>query len=742
MGARVFIAGLAGSLGLLVATAALAQEQGVVTLDAVTVKGDNVANDKAVVKQTRIGAKTDTPIIETPQSVSAVTSEQARQRGATTVANALLYEPGVVTGARPGDRFDDLYLRGFGGFGGNANYVQYWDGLRLPSGLNYNIPSIDFYFLDRVEIARGPSSVLYGSGNPGGLVNLVSKSPQAEASREIFTRFGNNDRIESGFDFTGPLNQDGSLLYRVTGVGGSYNSDVKYSKSERMAIAPSVTWSPDADTKLTLRASYTYDPQSTQTNWVPALGSLQANPNGRIPYDFFSGNPNYNAYSRKQTSVGYELEHRLNSVWTLRQNLRYMHNESDFEAYSVVPNANAWAAASSCGGTSYLCLGRQSTHYAEQFDALAVDNQAEADFSTGKLRHKVLSGLDYQWVDAQSTYGNGATTYINYLNPVYESAPNVTLTTRQNQIRRQLGLYAQDQMSIDNWHFVLAGRNDWSSIGSATTTLSSGAVKNVQTTDSAFTWKAGLLYAFDNGIAPYASYSTSFDPTMGTGYGGVPFKPTTAHQTEVGLKYQPTGLNSLFTVALYDLTQQNVLTTDPDHTSTNTTLTGCSSATCQAQIGEVRSRGVELGAKIALLDNLNLTASYTYTDMAVTKTTVASTLGKTPVGVPQNTASLWADYTIDRGALHGLNIGAGIRYIGSSNGDTANTQAMKVPAYTLVDASVGYDFGNYDSKFKGLKLVINARNLFNKRYVSACASAYQCFYGTGRSVMATASYKW
>ncbi len=744
MGDRVFIAGLVGSLGLFAAATASAEEQGAVNLDTITVKTDaakgGAAKDKGpVAKQAGAGSKTATPIIETPQSVSVVTSEQAEKRGATTVANALLYEPGVTIGSRPGDRFDNLYIRGFGGFGGNANYVHYWDGLRLPSGLNYNIPSIDPYFLDRIEVVRGPSSVLYGSGNPGGIVNLVSKEPEAEASHEVFARFGNNNRVESGFDFTGPLDQDGSLLYRLTGVGRLYDLDVDYSRSERLAIAPSVTWSPDADTTLTVKGSYTYDPKSVQTNWMPALGTLQANPNGRIPYDFFSGNPNYNSFTRRQTSIGYELEHRLDDVWTFRQNLRYMHDETEFKAYSVVPNANAWAAAAKCGGIAYLCLGRQSTHYIEKFDALAVDNQAEADFDTGPLQHKVLMGLDYQWVDAQSTYGNGPTTYINYLDPVYESAPTVTLTSRQDQTRRQLGLYAQDQMTIDNWHFVLAGRNDWSSIDSTTTTLASGATKGVETHDHAFTWKAGLLYEFDNGLAPYASYSTSFDPTMGTGYGGVPFEPTTAQQYEVGLKYQPTGFDGLFTVALYDLTQQNVLTTDLEHTGSNT---GCSSSTCQTQTGEVRSRGVELGAKVAVFDGFNLSAAYTYADVEVTKSNVATTLGKTPVGAPRNMASLWADYTIDRGALEGLNIGGGVRYMGQTNGDAANTKAMKVPAYTLVDASISYDFGNFDPKYKGLKLAVSATNLFDKRFVSACASAYQCFYGTGRSVMATTSYKW
>lgn len=744
MGNRPLIAVLIVSASLFMAPLALAEDQTSSTvLQPIIVKADHGATEKGhIAKRSRAATKSDKPIVKTAQSISVVTSEQAQKQGATSVSTALRYEAGVTTGSRPGDRFDSVFIRGFGGFGGNANYVHYWDGLRLPTGINYNVPSIDPFFLDGIEIIRGPASVLYGSGNPGGMVNLVSKEPSRDAENEIFMRVGNNGRAETGFDFTGAVDAGGDLLYRLTGVGRLYDLGFNGSDSQRVAIAPSLTWSPDEDTKLTVRASYTRDPNAALTNWMPALGTLQSNANGQIPYDFFSGNPNYNSFSRTQSTIGYSLEQRLNDNWTFSQDLRFMHSESELKAYSVLPNANAWASSANCGGVSYLCLGRQSTHYIEQFNSLAIDNRAQTEFDTGPLQHELLLGLDYQIVDARSLYGNGSATYINYLNPVYEAAPNITLTGRQDQVRRQTGVYIQDQAQVDNWHFVLAGRNDWSSIDSETTTLSTGAVKSAATNDHAFTWKAGMLYAFDNGIAPYASYATSFDPTMGTGYGGTTFKPTTGQQYEIGLKYQPTSFDGLFSIALYDLTQQNVLTTDLLHTSTNTTLTGCSSTTCQTQTGEVRSRGIELGAKFALADGLNLSGAYTYTDAEVTQSNVATTLGKTPVGVPEHMVSLWTDYTIANGMLEGLNLGAGVRYMGSTNGDAANTAAMKVPAYMLFDAAISYDFGNYDPKMKGLQVSINATNLFDKKYVAACASMYQCFYGTGRVVMATASYKW
>jgi iron complex outermembrane receptor protein len=737
---RILLGVAAVAQTFLGATAANAQEPAATDLQKITITAKDAKDKGPIAKRSRAGTKTDTPLAETPQSVSVVTKDDIEKRAATSVAAALRYEPGVTTGSRPGDRFDSVFIRGFGGFGGNANYIHYWDGLRLPTGINYNVPSVDPYLLERIDITRGPASVLYGSGNPGGLVNLVSKEPEAEASHEVLTRFGNNGRAEAAFDFTGPVDGNDALLYRLTGVGSLYNLGFDYSDSQRVAIAPSVTWAPDNDTKLTVKATYTRDPNAALTNWMPALGTLQQNPNGQIPYDFFSGNSNYNNFERTQATLGYEFEQRLDDTWTLRQNLRYMHSESEFKAYSVLPSGG-WATAANCGGVSYLCLSRQSTHYIEQFNALAIDNQAQAEFKTGQLEHTLLMGLDYQQLDADSTYGNGATTYLNFLNPVYEAAPNVTLTGHQDQSRRQTGVYIQDQMKLDNWAFILAGRQDWSTIENTTTTLASGAQTNSGATDSAFTWKAGFLYQFDNGVTPYASYATSFDPTTGTGYGGTSFKPTTGQQYEVGIKYQPANLDALFTVALYDLTQQNVLTTDTLHTSTNTTSTGCSATTCQTQTGEVRSRGVELGAKFALNDNLTLNAAYSYNDIEVTKSNTTN-LGKTPVGAPEHMASLWADYTLDAGKLAGLGFGGGVRYIGSTYGDTTNTDAMKVPAYALFDAAIHYDFAVNDPKLKGLTGAVNVTNLFNKEYVAACASSAQCFYGTGRTVMATLAYKW
>jgi iron complex outermembrane receptor protein len=735
---------LGTALVLLMAGAARAQqaETGVIDLDTINVFGASRSAtgpvNGYVAPSSATGTKTNTPLIETPQSISVISREQIEAQGARTIAQALRYEPGVVSETRGGGRYDTVFIRGFGGFGGNANYVQYWDNLRFPKGVSYNVASIDPYLVERVEVLRGPASILYGQNNPGGLINLVSKRPTAEPSNEIFTRLGNNGLIESGFDVGGRADKDGTLLYRVVGLGRYSETDVDHTHEKRFLIAPSFTWRPSDATSLTIQASYQHDPKSFYTYWMPALGTLQANPNGRIPYKFFSGNPSFDGFERTQSSIGYQFEHRFDDVWTIRQNARYVHVDSDFKALSV----SGFGAASTCGGVANLCLARSATRYIESLDSALIDNNVEANLRTGPLEHKLLMGLDYQWQSADARYGTGTTSYLNYRNPVYGPVAEPALTTYQEQTRQQLGVYVQDQVKFGNWRALFGLRHDWSRISTNTTALTTGTGTQATTTDEAFTGKAGLLYEFDNGIAPYVSYSTSFEPTTGTGYGGLPFKATTGQQYEAGVKYKPTAFEGLFTLSAFNLTQQNVLTTDLAHTSTNTATTLCSSTTCQTQTGEVRSRGIEFGGKVTPFTGFNLVAAYTYTDAEVTKSAVSGVTGKVPAGVPAHTASLWGDYRIQSGAFRGLGLGLGVRYIGSSYGDQTNTDAMRVPAYTLVDAGLNYDFAELGPVLRGWRGSINATNLFDKRYVSACASTTQCFYGAGRAVVATLAYRW
>lgn len=716
-----------------------------VELDPIEVAGRPAPEKAIVAGQTTTGTKTKTRVVDTPHTITTVTKEQIERQADFTVSQALRYEPGVVAESRTGDRSDSVFIRGFGGFGGNASYVQFLDNLRLPKGVSYAIPSIDPYLLERIDVLRGPASVLYGQSNPGGLINLVGKRPVDVPFRELMTRVGTYGHIESGFDVGGPVVQGGQFLYRVVGLGRDTGTTVDDTKDQRIFIAPMLTWAPDASTSLAVQGLYQHDPSSFQSNWMPALGTLQANPNGQIPYNFQSANPSYNNFARDQSSFSYQASHRFSDTLELRQNLRYMHLDTDFKGMSVSPGGSAWAAASLCNGRSFLCLGRSTTHYLESLDSLNVDNEAESRFLTGALSHDVLVGLDYQWTGPTATYGIGATTSVNYLAPQYPAVTAPALTTRQAQKNDQIGVYGEDQIQYGNWHAQLGVRHDWASVFARTTTLATGTASAVGTDSSATTWRSGLLYHFDSGIAPFVDYATSFEPQPGTSYGGTGFVPTTGEQYEAGVKYQPPGVDALLTAAVYDLTQYNVLTTDTAHTGTNTTVTGCSSTICQVQTGAVESQGVDVSLKTSPLPGLALIASYGLADAKVIRSTVVTSgiavEGKHPVGVPDQTAGLWGDYSIQDGVLRGLGFGGGVRYIAASYGDQVNSAALRVPEYVLADAQVHYDFAALQPSLKGLSAAVNVTNLFDKDYVSACASANQCFYGTGRTVLGTVTYR-
>lgn len=663
---------------------------------------------------TTTGTKTDTPVIEAPQSLGIVTRDQMDDQGVRSVSQALRYTAGVQSELRPGARYDTVYVRGFGGQGSGAAYVNFLDGLRQQRGISYAIPNVDPWLLERIEVLRGPASVLYGQTGSGGIVNLVSRRPTEEPVREVRLEAGNNNFLQTSFDFGGKLTEDGRFLYRLTGLARDAGSQYDGNNDEqRIAVAPAITWRPDADTTLTVLANYQYDPESGFYNFAPARGTVLPNTTGRtLDSSFFGGDPNWNNFERRLASIGYQFEKRLDQTWTIRQNFRYQHIDSEFRAVS---------GRSLSGAT----LTRQATHSIEHADTFALDNQAQASVSTGPLEHTVLMGLDYNRSSAKRRLGSVTTVAsLNIFNPVYGVAiPAIPLTTT-TQILDQVGIYAQDQIALDRWRFSFGVRGDMAS--NETITRSSGV--RTHQVDNAFTGRLGALYLFDNGLAPYASYATSFQPNSGYLWGGEGLKPTMGEMFEAGVKYQPPGMNSFVQVAAFQITQSDVAASDTAHTGYYT------------QIGEIRSRGIEVEARASLTENLDLIGTYAYTQATITQSTTADAVGKDAPSVPRNMASLWADYTIGRGAFEGLGLGGGLRYIDTTPGNETNT--FRVPAFTLYDAAIRYDLGAVSEKMKGASVALNVSNLFDKEYIASCSSETSCFYGLRRTVIASLRYKW
>ena len=653
-------------------------------------------------RRSATAGKMDMAIVETPVSIHVVGREQIEAQGAQRIQQALRYTPGMSADIR-GDisRFDQLAFRGTGWV---LDTFQYLDGLRLPRGSSYLLPQIDPYFLERVEVLKGPASVVFGQAPLGGIVSLVVKRPTAERVREVNLAVGSHGRVQAGLDAGGALDEDGTLTYRLTALGRKADTSVQMTREERIAIAPSLTWRPDADTALTVLASWQHDPTGGYYGVLPSSGTILPNPYGPIRRDFFDGSPDFNQYDRIQASAGYELSHRFASGWRLQQNMRYWHmamDQSQVGTLRLQPD--------------YRTLARYATWSHERMNAVNVDTRIEGEAATGALAHRMVFGLDLQrdrWTQTQAMAGAPT---LDLLAPDYaQPIPRPVANNSPNRTQRLAGLYAQDHIRWGDWGLLLGLRADHADIRIDNALTG----RNTRQGFTKYTGRAGLMHHFGNGVAPYVSYSTSFDPAVSVNLYGDPFKPTTGRQVEAGIKYQPPGTQQLYTLAAFDLTQRNVLTRDPNSSLPN----------AMVQTGEVNSRGVEFEAKFSPAKGLNLIGGFSVLDPKITRSNGVD-LGKRPISVARATASLWADYRF----AAGLTLGGGVRHVGGAYADAANTQ--RIPAYTVADAMLRYELG------AGTTLALNVSNLFDKTYFT-CNAADFCNYGQSRTLLATLNVQW
>jgi iron complex outermembrane recepter protein len=711
---------LLASTVLFVTSQALAQEAtsgGAATqLQTIVVQGKGDSADTAgslVAKSNRSATKTDAPVLETPQSVTTISRKQIEDQNPQTVAESLRYTAGVLSDRDSSSRYDSIFLRGFGAFGTDTTYVSYLDGLKLVRGQGFATPQIDPFFLDHIDVLKGPSALLYGQISPGGLVNQVSRDPASVASNEARLEVGTDGRVQSGLYSTGPLTEDGTVQYGIGLVGRSSGTRYDDVDEKRIGVAPSLKWEPDADTSLVVSGSYQRDPEGGYYNSIYPRFLAPSNVGGYLDPDFDIGDPNYDSFDRTQYNIGYRFEHRFDEGLTVRSAFRYSAVDIDMQSLQMA------GAPSSAG-----IIPRYAVHSIEDASGFSFDNHAEYQLDTGPAHHTLLAGIDLQSSSSSWEYLMGAASSIDVTNPVYgTSVGPFASVIDSDQDLKQTGVYLQDQIEFGNLRGVLGIRHDWAD--QETDNLLAGT--STDQSESASTYRAGLLYLFDNGVAPYASYATSFEPVLGTDQSGNTFVPTEAQQYEVGLKYEPEGLDALFTVAAFDIRQQNVKSAG--------TIAGL-----YVQQGEIHSRGLEFEARGQATGNIELIAAVSLLDTEVSESSTASIIGNRPQAVPRYFGSLWANYTIDAGTLEGLTLGGGLRFVGSSYADDANT--VKADGYTLVDAAVKYDFGAKRPGLKGLEATLNVTNLLNEEYYSSCSYGFYCQYGNGRTVVAGLKYKW
>ena len=657
------------------------------------------------------GTKTATPLIETPQSVSVIGAEQIRDLNAQSVVEATRYSSGVVSETFGNDTRNDFFL--IRGFPGQVS-GYFLDGLQLASP-GFATFRIEPFNLERIEILKGPASVLYGGSNTGGIINAVSKRPPEVSHGSLEVGVDNYGNRYGHFDLGGPVGTSNQWFYRVEGVARAGDTQVKFTPDDRLSIAPSLTYKPDAATSITIISSYQKD-RTRGENFLPYVGTVRAAPFGKIPTSLFTSDPGYDTFQRNQALIGYAAEHKFNDVFSLRQNFRYSDVRiTDRTLFGIGYDGNP-------ANANLQRLNFLTTPHLGEF---AVDTQGEARFRTGPVSHVALVGVDYKrfnFFDNQGFVFNTPALDINLLRPIYAGAtapamPSTLIYNTQDQV----GVYAQEQAKFDHFTLVLSGRHD-SLQSSLSNTLAPSS--NAQTDRGALTGRVGLIYTSDTGVAPYATYATSFDPQIGFNATTKSLLlPETGQLAEVGIKYQPVGTRLSFTGALFNLVQQNVLTSDPNNIQ-NT-----------IQTGEERSRGFELEAQGMITDHLKLIASYTGYQLRDTRDLNPALVGTVPTNTPQNFGGLFLDYTFHDTILQGLGFGAGVRYVGGSYAQDSAGTILGVPAFVLGDATMHYERDHW-------RAALNVTNIADKTYVASCQTATACFYGTRRKASFSLAYSW
>ncbi len=671
------------------------------------------------------GTKSNTPLLETPQSISVIDANDIATLGLQNLNQALRFVAGVTPETRgaSAEVYDQFKLRGF-------DAPVYLDGLKqFGSATGYAIPQVDVSRLDRIEVIKGPASVLYGQSSPGGLVAEVSKLPiDRDLYGAVSGTYGSYDLYRVDADIGGRAG-DG-VLWRVYGSANGADDQQTWGrgKRERQTISAAVTAGAGSSTSFTLLGTYSHDPFNGNYGVFPTLGTLLDNPKGRISTKFYGGEPG-DFFSREQAALTYIFNHDFGSGWALRSSGRYQYVGADL---GIVYTGGAPVDFADPAPSLYA---RYSYATREQLNNWTFDNQLTGSVRTGPLEHKLLFGVDRQVAHSNQLVAFGSASPIDVFNPVYGTMPTPQtpyevpgylgdgsfLTPDAFNVRqRQQGIYAQDQISVGGLRVTLSGRQDWAR----------QARDGQSQKDDKFTWRAGALYLLPFGLAPYVSYSTSFEPQNARLRSGALARPSLGKQIEAGAKYQVPQTNILVTAAWFRIEQTNVVVSYPDFTSD--------------QVGKVRSQGVEVEATAPLPYDFNAKLAYSRQRVKKVEDVIPANIGLPLATVGRGGISANLEWAPRNGAAAGFAIGGAVRHVDKTYADFyADGVARYTPAYTVFDALMRYDLGKLSPRMTNVELGVNATNIFDKKYLTSCFANYGwCWYGNRRTVQATIGYHW
>lgn len=675
-----------------------------VTLPTITVIAESEKSDGAVqgIAASTVSSTTgfDESILKSTQSVTVVGQQEIESTGASDVIEALEYSAGVNK-TDESNIIEGYMVRGF------ESREAFRDGQRYHTYVYGGQQEI--YGLDRIELSKGPASVLNGALPPGGMINAISKKPKFTDDYEVNIEAGSFNRKQVATDLNHQINDE--LAVRLVGLYRDSDTFIDYVADDRTYVAPSLKWQPTPSTSVTFQGEY----QKDLTQYVPGLPyrlTNKTNPNGKVPRNRFAGTPSFDQFDNKRSALGYSIEHEVTPNLQLKHHLRRTKTDLYFP----------WSGLSADSDTTKTVLSRRLVDRKTDSEQLVSGVTGIYDWSVGdNIDNVTLMGVDYARRQIESRDKTGTASAIDLINPDYANEtisdnfiPSFFSYQTDND---QIGLFLQNQMTLnDRWVGVVGLRHDKANLENT-----SLATEAVQDSDFAVTTgRLGLVYLMDNGVAPYASINQSFEVNLGIDRNGDNFEPTEGIQYEVGARYQPTGSDTLLSGSIYQIDQTNVLVNDP-------VVPGV-----QAQLGKVRSKGFELEAKTQIGDNANLLAAYAYTDARTIKSspTTPELEGKRSGAVPYNKVAIWGDYRFSDFNLPQLKVGAGLRYQDNGVNDTNDVEYF---GYTLMDAMVSYDWDEHWS------LALNVKNLLDEEYVIC---QYKCNYGESRNIVGKVTYQW
>jgi iron complex outermembrane receptor protein len=665
--------------------------------DAATAESDAGTGEETIVVTGYTGTKTDTALMELPQPIKVITADQYQAQGAISISDTVKYAAGVLANPYGRDtRVDGFNIRGL-------DALQFRDGMRDIFSYYASITS-DPYNFSRVEIVRGPASVLFGQGSIGGLVNLVSKTPDFETRGEINLVYGSDDRKEVLGDVNLALADN--LAVRFVGRVRDADTYVDHVPDDRVMFAPSIRWQPTPDTDVILTGLYQEDDTGSTSQFLPIIGTFRPNTVAGAQLDryTFVGKAGWDRYNGRSLQGGGSITHRFSDNVKLSLKARYIDSDLEYNTHYADSYTNPQDPFSVYGTN-----GRTIALFADASDArlnvFSTDNNLQFNFATGaNIEHKLLVGIDYSWNKVQKRYAGGAE-LVDLYDIDYDALltydPSGDFTTES---QKQLGVYVQDQIRFfDRVSVVLGARRD-------RVTGSSGQK------DNATTFRAGIIGEIGAGISPFFSYTESFLPVAGRidngdGTFGDPYRPQTGTQYEAGVKWQPTP-NTLVTATAFKIKERNRV------------LYLAAGGTTQS--GELNTKGFEIEASHTLPGDFELLANYGYSKLKSETNTSLDYM-------PRHTASLWSTKTFGLPEDAQLRLGGGVVYSGKSV-STSDIWSIVTPSRTTVDALAEVSWNNW-------RFAVNATNLLNNKYFASCLARGDCFVGAPRNVMGTLGYR-